>query len=130
MDEYILKNFELHFPIDYAKIVSYKIVDELVYAELSDGYVVRYDDLDNSIRVVKRAGEDSTEKQVRIEFSQRLNNRLRRLGITQGELAEMTGLSEVIISRYMNHKASPSYMALIKISKALDCSIDDLTYRD
>lgn len=130
MEEYILKNFELYFPGDFSKMVNYKIVDELLYAELSDGTIVRYDDFRNSIKLVKRVDMDLTEHQSRIELSRRIYNRMRKLGITQYELAAMTGLTEVSISRYMNCKSSPTYFTLSKIAKALNCGLDDLVYID
>lgn len=130
MKEYLLKNFELYFPATFSKTISYKIVDELVYAELNDGTIVRYDDLRNSIKTVKRIDMDLTEQQSRIELSRRIYNRMRRMGMTQYELAAMTGLSEVTISKYMNGKTSPTYFSLSKIAKALKCTLDDLVYID
>lgn len=130
MKENLLKNFELYFPATFSKMLSYKIIDELVYAELNDGTIVRYDDMRNSIKTVRRIDNELTEAQSRMELSRRIYNRMRKLGITQYELAAMTGLTEVTISRYMNCRSSPTYFSLSKIAKALKCTLDDLVYMD
>lgn len=46
--------------------------------------------------------------------------------MTQKDLAEMTGLSEGTISKYINKTQMPTVRAIINISYALDESIDDL----
>ena len=59
-------------------------------------------------------------------FAFRLNCKMKERFMTQTELSELTGLSKVILSRYMNGKAMPSFYNAGLIAKALDCSIHEL----
>lgn len=66
-----------------------------------------------------------TEEQERKEFAYRLRSLMGRKWITQEQLAETVGLTQAMISRYVRGEAIPSAIVLRKISKALDCSMDD-----
>lgn len=46
--------------------------------------------------------------------------------INQAELARKTKLTEASISRYINGTRFPSSKSMLKLSKALNCSVDDL----
>lgn len=46
--------------------------------------------------------------------------------MTQRELAELSGLSESSISRYLNKTMAPSFKAIINLAYALDCNTDEL----
>ena len=59
-------------------------------------------------------------------FGDNLSFLLADYGLTQGELAEMTGLSEPTISSYINKRRMPGAKAILNISYALKISIDDL----
>ena len=47
-------------------------------------------------------------------------------GISQRELAERIGITEVSISRYVAGQRAPSSLTLCKISKVLGCTMEDL----
>ena len=61
-------------------------------------------------------------------FGSNLVDMLNDARMTQRELAEETGLSESTISKYIKKQQLPGIKAIINISEALDCSIDDLVY--
>lgn len=44
-------------------------------------------------------------------------------GITQKELAQASGLTQSVIARLENKKATPQLDTLLKIANALDCNI-------
>lgn len=54
----------------------------------------------------------------------------RNRGLTQIELAKSAGMSSVGISYIENGKRKPTGNTLIKLAKALKCSIDDLVQSD
>lgn len=95
---------------------------------LEDGSVKYYNHLYRTIRYAKSVEtyENETEEDLRRVFAKRLNDRMVMLGVTQYELAEMTGLSSVTLSKYMNGKATPSLHNARKIERALKCSIYEL----
>ncbi len=47
-------------------------------------------------------------------------------GITQAQLAEMIGSYAQTVSRWENGDRSPNIKMLVKVAKALQCSLDDL----
>lgn len=58
--------------------------------------------------------------------SKRISELLKSKGMTQRELAEAIGATEVTVSRYLTGKRMPHAINLMKIAKALDVSIDYL----
>lgn len=54
---------------------------------------------------------------------------LENKNLTQKELSEKTGISEVSISRYLNGKHRPTSEILILLADELDCTIDFLLGR-
>lgn len=61
-------------------------------------------------------------------FSKKLNEKLYIMHITQEELAYKTGISQVMISRYINGKAIPSCTNLMRIARALKSSVSEFIY--
>lgn len=59
-------------------------------------------------------------------FAKNLVRMMRREDISQRELARRANLSEAAVSRYVQGKRFPNSKAMIELSKALNCSIEDL----
>ena len=130
MKNNLFDRFKIWFPPTAEKTVEYETEDDMVIAKLNDGMTVLYDDMFNSYSVIKRGEDDLTEIQSRNEFSRRLYRKMIRKGISQKELSELTGISEVMLSRYLNKKASPTLQVIYKIAKVLNCPANELIYVD
>lgn len=131
MKERLIKNFKLWFPSTAKKADKYEVDGDLLIAELNDGTTVCYDDMFNSISTIKNNNNDwLSDLQIRKEFGRRVYRKMLRQGLSQKDLSELSGLSEVILSRYLNGKSSPTLQTIYKIAKALNCSADDLIYVD
>lgn len=61
-----------------------------------------------------------------MKFGNNLKNALYNRRLTQTELAEKIGVSEMSVSRYVNGQKLPSVPKLILISKAVRVSMDTL----
>lgn len=59
-------------------------------------------------------------------FGKRLKKIRKEAGITQKELADKIGVSRTTIAGYETEGKEPSYDNLIKIARALNCSLDVL----
>lgn len=59
-------------------------------------------------------------------FASNLLEMMDNARMTQRDLAEEAGLSESTISQYINKRKIPSLRAIINLSYALDCSVDEL----
>lgn len=59
-------------------------------------------------------------------FQKNIRRLLLENELNQAELARKTGLSEATISRYISGSRLPTSRALCKLTKALNCTSDDL----
>jgi DNA-binding phage protein len=67
-----------------------------------------------------------TDDDCRSVFSANLSEMMRMQGIGQATLAERTGLSSAMISKYLNQKSTPTITSVIRIARALNCQPDEL----
>ena len=63
-------------------------------------------------------------------FNEILNQELQKQNITQRELANRTGLTEVSIGRYCNGQRSPNVNTIVKIANELHVNADYLLGRE
>lgn len=129
MTNNIYKNFETYFP-GFAKDVVehyYKGGFELI-VRLRDGDMYTYDNLEHTIRRLPRDYRNLSEDECRKEFAIRLCRRMFIAGVSQLELAEITGISRQSLSSYMCGKSIPSFHKVDAIAKALNCSVDEFRY--
>lgn len=125
----MLENCEVFYPFltDNA-VCTIDIGHDELLIELDNGERYVYDDLEKTIRRLSMDRSDVTEEEFRREFGTRLRKVMFRKGLTQHDLAERSGISQVTISGYMRGKNVPSFYNLHKLAKALDCYVDDFTY--
>lgn len=129
MRRYVSDNFERYFPTLARHACFYQdVTSDLLLVELDDGFTFIYDDMDHSINRMPDNKFHMTESECRHIFAWRLRRVMKRRCVNQGTLADMTGIHEVTISRYMNGTSTPSFYAVDRIAKALDISMDELRY--
>ena len=123
---YLFKNFEMYRP-DLARIAeSYKTTGDMeLTVELVDGRTVIYFVLWNMAKTLN-TDIALTEEECRLIFALKVKYRLYVKSSTQDDLAMATGISRVMINRYLSGKATPSWYAICKIADALKCSTDEL----
>lgn len=66
------------------------------------------------------------EKQWRRRFAKELVDRMVEKGMTQADLSRATGLSQVTIHRYAYCDRTANAYDILKIAKALDCTVSEL----
>lgn len=125
-DEYLIKDFEMRYPHLCKNITEYRQGEpfELI-AKLNDGKVLSYYAPDDLIRYLPSDSDIDDEEKCKQEFGIRLQHAMHKAGLLQYELAEATGIPQSRLSTYINGKMLPSFMNLMKIAKALGCSMDD-----
>lgn len=125
----IYERFKLHFPRIEAKVISHYMRGNFeVVVELEDGRMFSYYDLDRTLHRLPRVGEQWSDADYRIEFGRLLYQIMRVRGITEETLSKKTGISQHSISKYITGSVSPGFHNVVKIVKALGCSMDDLMY--
>lgn len=101
-----------------------------ITVKLRDGRRLTYNLMNDTTRFIP-VSEDDTEElnedQWRSEFGRRLRNRIISAGLHQDKVSELTGISRVSLSKYMNGKALPSAYNLSRIARVLKCSAGELT---
>lgn len=126
--DYLIEQFKLYFPSISKQAIRYegdKFNFEWLIVTLDDGDRIIFDYIERTIRRIPRDAEHLSEKEARKEFGVRLKKLMFQRGVTQNDLSETTGIVRTTISDYITGKHSPSFYAVDKIAKALDCSIDE-----
>lgn len=113
------------YPSGYAEI-TVTMSDGLMYVFNTIGSCItpvqNKQDIDDHYNEIS-TNEDTWRK----NFSKRLVIKMRRQGISQDRLSQRSGISIVTLSRYMNGLATPSGFNLQRLSRALGCSVTELT---
>ena len=130
MSNDLYEEFELYFPNIAEKTVLFKENYESfeVTVRLRNGDHLIFDNLEKSIRKVPNFSMSMDEAVYKKEFGRRLKRVIRRSGITQRDLSELTGISEIMLSNYCNGNNTPSFYNLDKIARALNCSVDEFRF--
>ena len=129
IEETLLRNFEMLDPFAYSRMVSYEMPDKFsLIVTLDDGRKLLFDDIADSTRYLNLDPDSMTEDEMLNEFRYRLKHAMSIRGYNQIRLSEETGISEVMISRYLTGVSVPSFLNVMKIAKVLKCSLDELWY--
>lgn len=73
---------------------------------------------------------EPTEEQWKKTFGYNLSEMMWRGKFSRDELAEAVGLSEAILSKYVNGKAIPRFHIVERLARTLSCSVDDFLPKD
>ena len=63
-------------------------------------------------------------------FSRNLKKMMKEDHMKEECLADETGISQSMISRYVNGQSMPSFLTVVKIADVLFCSLDDFLIDD
>ena len=128
-----IEDFEHRFPWLFKRMESFEEYDDdRVFIELSDGKTMIYDNFINELKEIKRFNDiyELSEEEWRIGFSKILRKQISSKNITQYELANKLGVSEMTISRYVTGRCLPSVYIINKLVRALNCKPEDLYPHD
>ena len=129
IEKSLLRNFEMADPRAASKMISYEMPDKLtLVVTLNDGQKIVYDDLTDSTRYLNPDPDNMTEEEMLIEFRFKLRHMMALRGFNQFKLSEETNITTQMIGRYLSGASVPSIINVVKIAKALKCSLDELWY--
>ena len=126
--DFLIEQFRLYFPSISEMAIRYEgdiFNFEWLIVTLNDGDRIIFDYMERTIRRIPRDPGHITEREARREFGIRLRKLMFQRGMTQNDLSELTGIVRTTISDYITGKHSPSFYAVDKIAKALNCSTDE-----
>lgn len=118
MRRYLEENIIEHYMLnEWELVIRLRNGDRFVYDSFCN--IVRFDSY----------GDKLTDEEELKEFKRNLKKMLDRRFMTQEDLANKIGVDRVTVNRYLNGKRIPDAIVLVKIAKALDCSVIDFYYR-
>lgn len=105
-----------------------------ITVKIEGGKKYAYDFLNRQAYLIHDPGNkdsiDISEEEWRKIFARNLNRKMRNVAMTQDRLADTIGVTQVTISKYTNGLATPNSRNLIKMARALKCSIHELVNMD
>lgn len=125
----ILDDFELyHNDISRHAVDWYPNGRDEIIVILDDGNKVIYNGLRQTIRCIKPSlyNENLSDKEWSKLFGLKLKRIIHDKGLTQTELADLSGMSRVAVNSYIRGKKLPTIYNINKIAKALNYSISEL----
>ena len=124
------RNFSLYFETLANKAVEYNYDNDSqeLIVKLDDGRIIAYDEYSKRYRLLPRDGACLSEEDWKVEFGKRLKRIMWVKGISQTDLSDRTGIGQTLISRYISGKTTPSVYNVNKIARALNMTVDGLTY--
>lgn len=129
--EEIFDSFRRQCPGWANEVVSYRPKNlHAIRITLDDGELLDYNIQTRAYRFVSERNVNSdneiTDHDCRDAFASNLAEIMTMRGYGQSILAEKTGLSPAIISKYLNRKSTPTITNLRKIARALNCLPEEL----
>lgn len=121
---------ELRYPSLYADAVEFiRIGPFELIVKTRDGRIWLYDDSEGTVINLDPNRSNISEESFGYQFGMRLKRMMVLKNVNQEELSDMTGISRVTISHYINGRTSPTFYNVDKIAMALGCEFTDFVYR-
>lgn len=128
----VLNAYKLWFPNLYNRTVDCWQTDiYTLLATLDDGSRIEFNSRTNAMRDVtglySTGVNEMDEESWRKEFGRHLRRAITDKGITQERLADMSGISRQMMTRYIRGLSTPSGYILSKLTEILECDARELT---
>lgn len=125
----VVEEFEMWYPNIAEKVVDwYPSARFEITVKTSDDEMFIFDWLEKSItRIDTIDSEQYTDRDVSIMFSNKLRSKIMHKCMSMDELSELSGISRMTLSKYINAKSVPNLHNIHALSRALDCSVSELT---
>ena len=131
MKDLIFNEFKACYPLYGEHAIKYwENGPYEIYIRLDDGKILAFDFIDRSVNIAKVYKEPLTDEDRMYEFGRRLRRIMYIKGLTQKDLSKSTGISQTMVSFYINGRSIPSFDKLDKICRVLGCSMDELRCMD
>lgn len=123
----ILDQFKMYFPELYSQGVDWwKSGPYHITILLRDNSRVEFDSSENTVRWVSKIDHTIDNEALRKELGRNIRKFITYRGIRQQEVSEKIGITEAMMSRYINGTSMPGLDKLYKIAGVLGCRIEEL----
>ena len=125
--EKLLSQFEICYPDFYRQAIDWWASGRMsIGVKLSNGDILDYDSVENTIRWVRTLNDEMDEDRRRLAFSRNLQKMIPFTGLSKGELAERLGITNAMLSRYLKGTNVPSVDKAYQIARFVGCTVDEL----
>lgn len=126
--EIILEQFRTYFPDLYDKGTDWwKSGPYHITVVLNDGDRVEFDASENTIRWLREINRSLNNEDFRKEIGRNIRKFIVYRGMRQQDVSEQIGVTDAMLSRYINGTSMPGLDKLYKLANVLNCNITDLT---
>lgn len=122
-----LEQFRMYFPDLYDQAIDWwKSGPYHVTVLLDDNSRVEFDSSDNTIRWVPKIDRSVDNDVLRKEIGRNIRKFIVYRGLRQQDISEKVGITEAMLSRYINGTSLPGIDKLHNLASVLGCRVDDL----
>lgn len=125
--ERIVDQFELYYTRLFQHTVDWWPSGRLcITVKLDDGLMFEFDSYDNSIRKVQANNNVNDVDTLRRNIGYNIQKAIQTRGMPQNDVADKSGVTQAMLSRYIHGKSTPSIDKLYCIANVLGCRVSDL----
>ena len=125
--ERIVEQFELYYTSLFEHTVDWWPSGRLcITVKLDDGLMFEFDSHDNSIRRIRVNDYSRDVDSLRKDIGYNIQKAIQTKGMPQNDVAEKSGITQAMLSRYIHGKSTPSVDKLCCIASVLGCRVSDL----
>jgi predicted XRE-type DNA-binding protein len=129
--EILLNQFELNYPHFASRMVDWwKSGPYHVTFLLDNGDRVEFDSSENTIRYLKVINRSTDNEAFRKEIGRNIRKFITYTGMRQQDVSEKAGITQAMLSRYINGTSMPGLDKLHSLACVLGCHVEDLIGSD
>lgn len=129
--EIILEQFRMYYPNYYERATDWwKSGPYHITLLLDNNDRIEFDSSDNTIRWIPIIDRSVDNDILRKEIGRNIRKFIVYRGLRQQDVAEKIGVTEAMLSRYINGTSMPSLDKVHNLANALGCQITDLLGND
>ena len=123
----ILEQFRMYFPNLYDRTIDWwKSGPYHITVLLDNNDRVEFDSSDNTIRWIPKFDRSVDGDIFRKEIGRNIRKFIIYRGLRQQEVSEKVGITEAMLSRYINGTSMPRLDKLYDLARVLNCRVEDL----
>lgn len=123
----IMERFETYYPDLYKQSIDWWPSDRYhITVKLEDGMLFEFDSNDNTIRRVRSSPNTKDAEVIKKDVGYNLQKVITSRGIPQSEIAERSGITPAMLSRYIHGTSMPGVDKVYALAAALGCRVVDI----
>ena len=123
----IIERFETYYPDLYRQSIDWWPSDRYhITVKLEDGMLFEFDSNDNTIRRVRSSPNTKDSEVIKKDVGYNLQKVITSRGIPQSEIAERSGITPAMLSRYIHGTSLPGVDKVYALAAALGCRVVDI----